>query len=69
MRFKAPTLLLEEIDHHFRKIECFDDRIYIYFDIAEAMTHAHEEFTKAEIFILVSSHEGCNEDGERNAYL
>lgn len=69
MKFKIPALLLEDIEHHTERIDCFDSRVYLYFNSAEALEHAHEEFRRANNFLLITSHLGCNKDGERNPHL
>ncbi len=69
MKFKMPALLLEDIEHHTERIDCSDSKVYLYFNRAEASEHAHEEFKRANGFLLITSHVGCNEDGERNPHL
>ncbi len=69
MKFKMPALLLEDIEHHTERIDCSDSKVYLYFNSAEALEHAHEEFKRANSFLLITSHIGCNEDGERIPHL
>ncbi len=69
MEFKTPALLLEDIEHHTGMIDCFDSRIYLYFSSVQAFEHAHEEFNSVSNFLIITSHEGCNEDGERDPHL
>lgn len=69
MEFKIPALLLEDIEHHIGMIDCFDSRVYLYFHSTAALEHAHQEFQSVEYFLLITSHEGCNEDGERDPHL
>lgn len=69
MNFKMPTLLLEEIEHHTNRVECINSMVLLYFDAAERLQHAYEEFTRADEFLLITSHLGCNEDGERLPYM
>ena len=68
MSFKTPTLLLEDIEHILDATTCFENEIHLAFDSTTAFAHAREEFVQAQSFFLVTSHEGCNEDGERQAY-
>lgn len=69
MQFKTPTLLLEDIEHHVETIACSKDGIHLHFLSEESLAHAHEEFRNVNAFFLISSHEGCNADGERDPYL
>lgn len=67
--FKVPALLLEDIEGHIRRVDCFFSSVYLYFDSVEALEHAHEEFTSVKNFLLITSHKDCNEDGERNPHM
>lgn len=69
MEFKTPTLLLEDIEHHIKAVDCFDSRVYLYFSSSKALKHAHKEFQSVDSFLLITSHEGCNKDGERDPHL
>lgn len=69
MNFKMATLLLEEIEHHTTRIACINSMVRLYFDSAEALQYAYEEFARADKFLLITSHLGCNDDGERVPYL
>ena len=68
MEFKVPALLLENIDHNIANIECFDSKIRLHFYSAETYQHACEEFNEVHSFMLITSHSGCNKDGERDAH-
>ncbi len=69
MDFKTPALLLEDIEHHIQAIDCFESRVYLYFSSSKALKHAHREFKSVDNFLLITSHEGCNKDGERDPHL
>jgi hypothetical protein len=69
MEFKKPTLLLEDIEHHIKAIDCFESRVDLYFSSSKALNHAYKEFKTVDSFLLITSHEGCNEDGQRDPYL
>ncbi len=69
MKFKTPALLLEDIEHHIKAIDCLGSRVYLYFSSSKALNHAHKEFQGVDSFLLITSHEGCNEDAERDPHL
>lgn len=66
---KEPTLVLEEIEEHLKTIECNGTQIELGFDTAESLALAFEEYSAAGQFFLITSHDGCNNDGARNAHL
>ena len=61
--------MLEELEHHTAKIECYESSVRLSFFSRETVKLAHGEFMKAETFYLITSHEGCNNDGERDVYM
>ena len=69
MKLKTPALLLEDIEHHMEQIVCFPSKIYLYFSSEGALQHARQEFNSVRNFLVITSHEGCNEDGERDPHL
>lgn len=69
MEFKTPTLMLEDIEHHLQKVECFDSRVYLHFSSTSDLEVAQEEFSSVAKFLLITSHEGCNEYGERDPHM
>lgn len=64
-----PTLALEEIDDHLEEIRCSDNEIELRFANVKTFQLAYKELDSIEQFLLITSHEGCNHDGERVAYL
>ena len=64
-----PTLVLEEIEHYMLDIFCRGSEIEIHFAESGALGHVHRELSNVGEFLLVTSHEGCNADGERTPYL
>ncbi|KAF7506252.1 hypothetical protein GJ744_012060 [Endocarpon pusillum] len=66
---KLPTLLLEELEHHTETIQCHDSGVTLSFPSLETVKLAHGEFIKTKNFYLITSHEGCNNDGERDVHL
>lgn len=62
---QQPFLALEDIDSHLSDISCSDSLIELSFISNERLQAAKEEFAQFPDFIAVTSHFGCNEDGER----
>ena len=69
MNFKIPALMLEDVEHHIESVACYSSEIHLHFRSAELLGRAHNEFARVNSFLLVTSHRGCNEDGERNPHV
>lgn len=69
MDFKTPTLVLEDIEDHVDFVGCAGSIIVLHFNSEEALRDAHEEFTSVDSFLLVTSHDSCNGDGERDPHM
>ncbi len=69
MQFKTPAVMLEDVEHQIESIGCYSSEIHLYFKSAKVLKRTHKELTSIDSFLLVTSHEGCNEDGERNPHL
>ena len=69
LKSKAPSLALEVIEHHLIQISCHDSSISLYFKNKDMLMGAYDELSGTRKFFLITAHEGCNEDGERDAYL
>ncbi len=69
MSFKIPALMLEDVEHHIESIGCYSSEIHLYFTSVELLKRTHNEITSVDSFLLVTSHYGCNEDGERNPHV
>jgi hypothetical protein len=69
MSFKLPALALEDIESHLDNIECLDSAIVLKFVDEQVLKQARREWDDLSEFIVVSSHPGCNGDGERAPYL
>lgn len=69
MQFKIPALMLEDVEHHIQSIGCYSSEIHLSFKSKKVLKHTHKELTSVDSFLLVTSHEGCNEDGERNPHM
>jgi hypothetical protein len=62
---RLPTVVLEEIEHHIDEITCFDSSIQLYFAELKNMELVYDELTAVDEFYVITSHEGCNNDGAR----
>jgi hypothetical protein len=65
---EAPILHLEEIEHHLHSVHCSDGKLKLHFvDIVsarDAKAACHGEMGGR----VITSHEGCNQEGERAVY-
>ena len=68
MTVNKPALVLEEIEDQLDHIYCDDSRIELAFTSSQHLEHTYTEIAGLSSLILITSHEGCNSDGERNAY-
>ncbi|KAL8752353.1 MAG: hypothetical protein Q9184_005764 [Pyrenodesmia sp. 2 TL-2023] len=66
---KLATLALEDIDHHIDYVSCSERSIVLGFVTLSSKQAAIEELRSKDKFYLVTSHDTCNNDGERNIYL
>ena len=69
MQLKLPTLILEDVEHHIEYVGCYSSEIHLYFKSAMVLQRTYNEFASVNKFLLVTSHEGCNEDGERSPHM
>jgi len=60
-----PILVLEEFEHSIKNLRCNPSGIDIAFASGSACAAAMAAWEKVGDAIVVTSHEGCNEDGER----
>ena len=65
---KLPTLAIEEVESHLYDVVCTESTVELIFSTQELWEEALVEFTTPSQFMLVTSHAGCNEEGERNIY-
>lgn len=69
MQFNTPALILEDVEDEIKYIGCYTSEIHLFFKSTKALKRIHRELTGFDSFLLVTSHEGCNEDGERNPHM
>ena len=65
---KQPTLLLEQYDMHLKDVQCHGSIINLRFYEHGAMLNFHEELLKHSHWQVLTSHEGCNDDGGRRPH-
>ena len=66
---KLPTLALEDMETHLYSIVCSASAIELVFTLQAILEDTLIELATLSRFYLITSHTGCNEDGERKAYL
>lgn len=69
LQTKLATLSLEDIDHHVHDVTCSESYVFLSFSTALAKQAALDEFGVGQKFYLITSHDTCNNDGERSVYL
>ena len=60
--------MLEEMENHVDEIRCDDSSVSLFFNEIETLELAYAELSRVAEFALITSHEGCNTDGERGIY-
>jgi len=68
-KFYWPTLSLEDVELHTTSIRCFDSSIVVQFSSSIFFQQAMADWQNLSKFLVISSHAGCNADGERSPYL
>jgi hypothetical protein len=69
MKYNLPTINLEDIELHIADIQCSASTIAVEFRDYQTLTLAKKRWDTSPEFFVVSSHAGCNKDGERAPYL
>ena len=64
-----PAVVLEDIENHIEQVECYGSTLKLYFGSEQYLREAHEMFKNVGNFLVITSHDGCNEDGEREPYM
>jgi hypothetical protein len=66
---KLPVLALEDIELHLDSIQCSEAAIKISLESRYHFHKAREAWGNIGDFLVVTSHPGCNHNGERSPYL
>lgn len=69
MKYKLPALILEDIEMDVEEIQCSGSAITVEFADQETLKIARKSWDDISEFLIVSSHAGCNENGERAPHL
>jgi hypothetical protein len=69
MKYRLPTITLEDIELHIMEIQCSGSTIAIEFPNQQTLESAKKTWDSIPEFLVISSHPGCNEDGERASHL
>jgi hypothetical protein len=65
---KKPILSLEDIEHHLEDVQCINGKISLKFADASSAADAQLACHGPEGGLIVTSHVGCNNPGERAVY-
>lgn len=65
---KKPVLNLEDIEHHLEDVQCVNGKINLKFADTSSAIDARLACHGPEGGIVVTSHLGCNPEGERSVY-
>jgi hypothetical protein len=67
---RKPILNLEEVEHHLQDVQCGDGTMKLSFVDASSARDAYYASCEQEKGggLVVTSHEGCNREGERSVY-
>ncbi|RDL37181.1 uncharacterized protein BP5553_04614 [Venustampulla echinocandica] len=68
-KYKLPALVLEDIEMALDNVQCFASTITVEFSNKQTLAAARESWDHLEQFLIITSHPGCNMDGERTPYL
>ena len=71
MESRLPHLVLEEIEHHLSYVRCFGSNVELHFPTEDnlAAAAAASYLGAYPLFLAVTSHLGCNDEGKRETYL
>lgn len=67
--YKLPTLALEDFEMDVDEIQCDESMITVQFSSVHTLQESRTGWDSLEEFFIISSHPGCNDDGERLPYL
>ncbi|KAL2002795.1 hypothetical protein VTN02DRAFT_5897 [Thermoascus thermophilus] len=64
----SPILVLEELENALENVLCSESQISLVFDSIENVYAIRKEIGTSSSFVVVTSHNGCNSEGERATY-
>jgi hypothetical protein len=65
---QKPVTNLEEIEHHLQDVRCKDGKLRLDFVDLSSARDAFYSCHGQDGGLIITSHDGCNEDGERSVY-
>ncbi|KAB8293902.1 hypothetical protein EYC80_009378 [Monilinia laxa] len=69
MKYRLPTVTLEDIEVNLKNIACSESTITIDFPSSKLLAAAQREWKEFSEFLVISSHAGCNIQGARSPYI
>lgn len=69
MKYSLPTINLEDIELHIADIQCYGSSIAVEFRDFQTLNLAEKSWDGIPEFFIITSHPGCNKDGERAPHL
>jgi len=66
---KKPALALESIEDQIDSIDCTVGKAHLSFATLEALQSVYMHFENVPEFVLITSHDACNAEGERGIFL
>lgn len=65
---QKPVFNIEEHEHHLQGVECSEDAMKLHFVDASSARDARAACYGNNGGLIITSHSGCNEEGERSVY-
>ncbi|KAF4630480.1 hypothetical protein G7Y89_g7655 [Cudoniella acicularis] len=69
MTYKLPALVLEDIETSVESVQCSGSTIAVKFSERQTLVEARSKWDKLAEFLIITSHFGCNMEGERSPHL
>jgi hypothetical protein len=69
MKYNVPALTLEDIEMDVAEIQCRPSSIIVEFINRQTLEAARKSWDTISEFLIISSHPGCNSDGQRAPHL
>lgn len=68
VKSREPLLVVEDLENELKDVVCSASQISLFFNAPGGFDAVKEAFKLNGSFIVVTSHDGCNLDGERATY-
>lgn len=63
-----PIFLLEDVDAHMEDVSCSESQIQLVFESMDTMHNVRRQVESIGDFVIVTTHSGCDPEGERSAH-